>query len=333
MVTIKDIAKIAGVSHTTVSRALNDSPLIKSATRQKIQAIAEELHYVPNVNARSLVNQKNYMIGLFFSSIRQGTSSNFLVDTITEIHSVLEEQYTLSVQGIDEIEHLEQINFQRYDGILVMSQSDSDQAFIMELKKQDLPFVVVNRDLNDTQITNVVADDKKGVQSAIEYGLSLGHRAIGYIGGRADFRSANERRAAVIETLEKKQVKIIPDFFVSGDYSLASGFQQMAVLLSQEERPTLVFCANDDMAIGAMRALHAQGLQIPDAISLIGFDDAPLTAYLEPPLTTVHKPLKKMTKIGIELLLGAIAGQPDLQKKVEIPTHLVKRQSVKNLNQ
>src|SRR5699024_9408117 len=149
---------------TTVSRALNDSSLIKIETRQRIQAIAKDLHYVPNVNARSLVNQKNYMIGLFFSSIRQGTSSNFLVDTITEIHSVLEEQYTLSVQGIDEIEHLEHINFQRYDAVLVMSQSDSDQAFIMELKKQPFPFVVVNRDLSDDTIINVVADDQKGVQ-------------------------------------------------------------------------------------------------------------------------------------------------------------------------
>ncbi len=328
MVTIKDIAKVAGVSHTTVSRALNDSALIKVETRQKIQAIAKDLHYVPNVNARSLVNQKNYMIGLFFSSIRQGTSSNFLVDTITEIHSVLEEQYTLSVQGIDEIEHLERINFQRYDAVLVMSQSDSDQAFIMELKKQTFPFVVVNRDLADDTIINVVADDQKGVQHAIEYGLSMGHKKIAYIGGREDFRSANERREAVIKTLEAHHLSIDPEFFMAGDYSMASGFQKMQELLQATKQPTLVFCANDDMAIGAMRAIHEAGLKIPEDLSLIGFDDAPVTAFLEPPLTSVHKPLKKMTKIGIEMLLEAIAGKPLSQKRIEIPTSLIKRKSV-----
>ena len=328
MVTIKDIAKVAGVSHTTVSRALNDSSLIKIETRQRIQAIAKDLHYVPNVNARSLVNQKNYMIGLFFSSIRQGTSSNFLVDTITEIHSVLEEQYTLSVQGIDEIEHLEHINFQRYDAVLVMSQSDSDQAFIMELKKQPFPFVVVNRDLSDDTIINVVADDQKGVQLAIEYGISMNHKKIAYIGGREDFRSANERREAVIETLEAHHLSIDPDFFLAGDYSMASGFQKMQELLQMDKQPTLVFCANDDMAIGAMRAIHEAGLKIPEDFSLIGFDDAPVTAFLEPPLTSVHKSLKKMTKIGMEMLLDAIAGKELSHKKIEIPTSLIKRKSV-----
>ena len=137
MVTIKDIAKQLGISHTTVSRALNNSPLVKPETREHIKSVAKELNYVPNFNAKSLVNQKNYMIGLFFSSISQGTSSSFLVDTITGIRSVLEASYSLSVEGIDEIQNLSDINFQRYDGILVMSQSETDQAFIKYLKQQN----------------------------------------------------------------------------------------------------------------------------------------------------------------------------------------------------
>src|SRR5699024_8403689 len=131
MVTIKDIAKLAGVSHTTVSRALNNNPLIKKETREQIQKIAKELNYAPNFNAKSLVNQKNYMIGLFFSSISQGTSSSFLVDTIKGIRSILDDSYTLSIEGIEDIQHWEHVNFQRYDGILVMSQSDGDHAFLL----------------------------------------------------------------------------------------------------------------------------------------------------------------------------------------------------------
>jgi len=328
MVTIKDIAKLAGVSHTTVSRALNNNPLIKKETREQIQKIAKELNYAPNFNAKSLVNQKNYMIGLFFSSISQGTSSSFLVDTIKGIRSILDDSYTLSIEGIEDIQHWEHVNFQRYDGILVMSQSDGDHAFLLHLKKQMIPFVVVNRHIKDSEIINVVADDAKGVTQAIEYAISLGHEKIGYIGGRESFHSANERRNALVVCLKKKGLPINENYFVSGDYSLESGFQAMTKLLQSQRQPSLVFCANDDMAIGAIRAINAYGLRVPEDVSIIGFDDTPLSSYLNPPFTTVQKPLKKISQFGTSLLLQLIEGEPITNMKVEIPTSLVKRHSV-----
>lgn len=331
MVTIKDIAKQLGISHTTVSRALNNSPLVKPETRTHIQSVAKELNYVPNFNAKSLVNQKNYMIGLFFSSIRQGTSSSFLVDTITGMRAILDASYSLSVEGIDEIQQLSKINFQRYDGILVMSQSETDQTFIEHLKQQNLPFVVVNRLVDDPEIINVVADDAQGVMTGIEYAIALGHQKIGYIGGIETFHSSNERRKALVASLKKHDLPIIPTFFCSGDYSLESGFQQMSQLLKNPELPTLIFCANDDMAIGAMRAIDAAGLKIPHDLSIIGFDDTPITSYLNPPLTTIHKPLKKISQLGTELLLKQIDHIGISQNRYEIPTTLVIRQSVENL--
>lgn len=331
MVTIKDIAKQLGISHTTVSRALNNSPLVKPETRAHIQSVSKELNYVPNFNAKSLVNQKNYMIGLFFSSISQGTSSSFLVDTITGIRSVLDATYSLSVEGIDEIKQLAEINFQRYDGILVMSQSETDQAFIEHLKQQNLPFVVVNRLVDDPEIINVVADDAQGVTTGIEYAITLGHQKIGYIGGFESFHSSNERRKALVASLEKHELPIIPEFFRSGNYSLESGFQQMIQLLKNPEFPTLIFCANDDMAIGAMRAIDAAGLKVPADISIIGFDDTPITSYLNPPLTTIHKPLKKISRLGTKLLLEQIEHKEVTPRRYEIPTTLVVRQSVENL--
>src|SRR5699024_3442909 len=108
----------------------------------------------------------------------QGTSSSFLVDTIKGIRSILDDSYTLSIEGIEDIQHWEHVNFQRYDGILVMSQSDGDHAFLLHLKKQMIPFVVVNRHIKDSEIINVVADDAKGVTQAIEYAISLGHEKI-----------------------------------------------------------------------------------------------------------------------------------------------------------
>ncbi len=136
MVTIKDIAKAAGVSHTTVSRALNNSSLIKNETKQKIRQLAKEMNYSPNYSAKGLVNQKKYLIGLFFSSLHKGTSSNFLADSIAGIHSVLDTNYSLSVESIDVVD-LTEINLQRYDGLIVMSQSDDDQPFIDYLKEKN----------------------------------------------------------------------------------------------------------------------------------------------------------------------------------------------------
>lgn len=331
MVTIKDIAKVANVSHTTVSRALNNNPLIKLETREKIQKIAKELNYVPNFNAKSLVNQKNYMVGLFFSSINRGTTSSFLVDTITGIHSVLDVSYSLSVEGIDEIKELSQINFQRYDGIIVMSQSESDSEFIAHLKEQKLPFVVVNRNIEDQDIVNVVADDKKGVMNGVEYAISCGHTQMGYIGGKESFQSENERRAGFISCLKEHNLPILKDFFYSGDYSLESGFEQMEKLLSNSKLPTIVFCANDDMAIGAMRAIDEKGLKIPEDLSIVGFDNTPITSYLSPPLTTISKPLKKISQLGTELLLKQINKEEITNFYYEITTKLIVRKSVSDI--
>ncbi|MBL1230206.1 LacI family DNA-binding transcriptional regulator [Enterococcus sp. BWB1-3] len=331
MVTIKDIAKTAGVSHTTVSRALNNSPLIKEATRKKIHELAAEMNYVPNFNAKSLVNQKNYMIGLFFSSIEEGTSSSFLVDVIKGIHSRLDESYGLSVQGIDEIQNLEQINFQRYDGIIIMSQSDSDQGFIDFLKQQQIPFVVLNRQLEDKHIINISADDAAGVETAIDYAISQGHRKIACIGGIEGFRSARERKAGLINSLTKHHLPINVTYFFEGDYSIEGGFQEMKKILLLKDLPTLVFCANDDMAIGAIRAAEESGLHIPQDISFIGFDDIPFVAYLNPPLTTVHKPINEISRQGTELLLNLIAGNQTTSSQVKIPTRLEIRKSVAKL--
>lgn len=332
MVTIKDIAKIAGVSHTTVSRALNNNPLIKLDTRLRIQKIAKELNYVPNISAKSLVNQKKYMIGLFLSSIDQGTSSSFLADTITGIHSALDPNYSLSVEGIDELGSLENINFQRYDGILIMSQSESDNQFIQHLKGQKVPFAVLNRHISDEELLNIVADDLNGVTYGIEYAIKSGHSSIAYIGGKENFESANIRRDAVIDCLNKHQLPVRQEFFYSGDYSLESGFQKMKELLQVKELPTFVFCANDDMAIGAMRAIDDAGLKVPEDLSIIGFDNTPLAAYLNPPLTTIDKPLKEISKMGTELLLQQIEGNFSKTKRFEISTSLVIRESVRQLH-
>lgn len=200
MVTIKDIARVAGVSHTTVSRALNGNPLIKKETREWIEKIAAELNYIPNYSAKSLVMKRSYTIGLFFSSIEQGTSASFLVDAIKGIKQVLDENYILTVRGIDGIHHLDTVQPKRYDGILIMSQSDEDNAFIYHVRSKGIPYILLNRQLDDSAIMNVAGKDREGVRQAVDCAYAQGHRRMGGIEGKAGFKSVAERKQGFLDS-------------------------------------------------------------------------------------------------------------------------------------
>lgn len=328
MVTIKDIAKLAGVSHTTVSRALNDSPLIKPATKEKIKELAESLHYVPNFSAKSLVNQRSYRIGLFFSSIEKGTSASFLVEVIKGINHVLNDRYSLSVNGLDTINHFEDIKPQIYDGIIIMSQSDDDDPFIQFVKETTIPFVVLNRQLEDSNEYNVASNDAKGVKEAISYGISVGHKKVAMIGGQEGFRSSMERKKGFVAALKSAQLSFNKDYFLSGDYSIESGRLLGEKLLTLEDPPTLIFCANDDMAIGALKAAFALQLNVPNDVAIIGFDDILFASYTTPALTTVAKPIHEIAEVGTEMLLKILKNEPVDEKQKFLDTTLVIRESV-----
>ncbi|KAF1299158.1 LacI family transcriptional regulator [Enterococcus sp. JM4C] len=328
MVTIKDIAKIAGVSHTTVSRSLNDSPLIRSETKDKIKKIAKELNYTPNMSAKRLVNQKSYIIGLFFSSIQDGTSDSFLVEVIKGIHSVLPKEYSLTVQGLDSLTDYSLETNKRYDGVILMSQSDEDDHFIHHLLSEEIPFAVLNRQLDEKNILNVTSNDRQGVKSAIDFSLTKGYRKIAFIEGKVGFRSTFERKKGYLDSLKQHDIPLNNEFIVQGDYSIESGQLACEKLLSLSERPELIFCSNDDMAVGAMKACHAKGLSIPGDISIIGFDDIPFVKYTSPPLTTVHKPIMQISQIGTIELLKIIQQQTVSQLQFLVDTSLEIRQTV-----
>lgn len=322
MVTIKDIAKIAGVSHTTVSRALNDSPLIKEATKEKIRQLAASMDYVPNVSAKSLVSQRSYVISLFFSSINEGTSDSFLVEVIRAINSVLPKDYSLSVRGIDSVENGEFIHQQRCDGAIVMSQTDEDDQFIGLLLEKKIPTVVLNRQLKDPAIVNISADDAQGVREAIRFAYEQGYRKFGTISGKSEFRSARIRQHSFLNALTELGLTPEPAWLVSGDYSIESGREAAKKLLALPERPEILFCANDDMAIGVMNACHELGVAIPEEMAVIGFDDIPFSRYTSPPLTTVRKPVDQISQLGIMELVNLINGQVPAKNQVLLDTRL-----------
>jgi LacI family transcriptional regulator len=330
-VTIKDIAKIAKVSHTTVSRALNNSPFINEDTKKTIMEIAKELDYVPNFNARSLVLNKSYNIGLFFTSIGIGTAPSFFHDVINGVKGVIKKDYNLVVAAIDEYEDFSAINKRRFDGIILISQSNSDNVFINDMLKKKIPMVILNRQVQESSIVNIVSADIEGSFQALNYLIENGHRDIAIIEGKKGYISSLNRKEGFIRALIENKIPINDEYIVCGEYDLESGYREMKKLLALSKIPTAVFCSNDEMAVGAIKAIVEFGLKVPENISIIGFDDSLVCMYVTPELTSVKKPIIEISRKGTDTLLKIIEGQTIKGERICINTDLVIRKSVKKV--
>lgn len=330
-VTIKDIAKLANVSHTTVSRALNDSPFINEETKNKIKAIAEQLNYVPNYNAKSLVLDKSYTIGLFFSSISQGTSPSFFYETVRGVNSAIEENYNLVVRGIDDYKDFTSINNKRFDGIVLMSQSDNDNAFIYHVLQKGIPLVVLNREVGESSLINILSDDKEGAFKAVKYLIENGHSDIAIIEGKEGFKSAIHRKEGFLKALIDNRISVNGEYMVKGKYDMKSGYKAMKELLNLQKVPTAVFCSNDDMAIGAIKAAFENGLVVPRDISIVGFDNIGFSEYATPALTTIKRPMEEVSILGGKKVIDLINNENNEGEKIYIKTELVIRDSVSKL--
>ncbi|GIP32876.1 LacI family DNA-binding transcriptional regulator [Paenibacillus sp. J2TS4] len=328
-VTIKDIARLANVSHTTVSRALNESPLINRETKEKIQEIAKRLHYTPNYSAKSLVLDRSYNLGLFFSTLNEGTSAGFFFESVRGVNNVVKGSYNLVVRGIDDYKDYNGITRKSFDGVLVMSQSARDDEFIRHLHESGIPFVVLNRHVEGYGSVNILSDDRQGAFQIVQFLIHQGHRRIAIIEGKAGFKSTQERKKGYLEAMAEHDLQIREEYQVQGSYDLESGYIRMKDLLKLPELPTAIFCSNDDMAVGAMKAALEYGLKIPDDLSLAGFDDNLFSGYLSPALTTIKRPVEQMSRKGAAVLVDLIESK-DLGKQdtVYLPTELMIRDSV-----
>lgn len=328
-VTIKDIAEIAGVSHSTVSRALNDSPALKEETKKRILEIANNLNYSPNTSARSLVLSKSYNIGVFFSSIYDGTSASFFHNVIKSISEKIESKYNIIVKSIDTYtESYNSINPKNFDGIIVVSQKKEDDTFIKKVINKKIPIVVLNREVKDLDVNNIVSNEIIGVYEGVKHLINMGHREIAIIEGKEDFESTKIRRQGYLKAFNEKKISIIDEFIVRGDYGLESGYLRAKDLLKLKNKPSAIFAFNDDMALGAMKAILEEGLKVPQDISILGFDGSLFSHYLTPSISTIKRPIEKICCYGIEILLDIMGNRNvEIQKK-SFNTFLIKRDSI-----
>ncbi|SKA73730.1 transcriptional regulator, LacI family [Clostridium sp. USBA 49] len=330
-VTIKDIAKYANVSHTTVSRALNNSPYIKEETKNKILHIAKQLNYVPNYSAKSLVLQRSYNIGVFFSTINQGTSPDFFYEAVNAINNVIKKKYNLIISDTNEYENFMIIDKKRFDGIILVSQREEDNIFIHHVLQKEIPIVVVNREIENNSVVNILSADYQGVYNAVKYLIHNGHKDIAIIEGKKGFKSSIDRKEGFINALIDNKIQINNEYIVPGEYNIESGYEGMKKLLSLPKIPTAVFCSNDNTAVGAMKAIIDSGLKIPDDISIIGFDNSIVCKYVTPALTTIKKPTKEFCTMGAEKLLKIIDGEEVKKERIYINTEFIIRDSVRSI--
>lgn len=329
--TIKDIAKALGISHSTVSRALTGSKYVNEKTKEAVFKAVKELNYIPNMNARSLKIDKTYNIGVFFSTISNGTSPYVFQTVINSVYGNIDKKYNVIVKGIDMYEE-NTINPKNYDGILVVSQMVKDDNFIGEILDREIPVVVINRKV-DYDVINVYTDESIGTYKGVEELIKNGHKEIAIIEGASSFDSTKMRRKGYEDAFKNYNIKINKKLILNGDFSVKSGYDKAKELLESKEPFSAIFAFNDEMATGAIKALTEQGLKVPDDISILGFDGNQIGKFISPSITTIKRPMGDISKIATDLLLKLLSNKMDIitAKKIYIESELEIGKSIKNL--
>jgi len=308
-VSIKDVAKAAGVSHSTVSRALADNPLIAQATRARVQRIAKKMGYAPNAIARGLVTRRTHAIGVIVTSI----ADPFVSEVVRGIEETAGDHQYRVFLGTSHNDPAREVNLVkamrewRVDGVIVAS-SRVGALYKPMLKAIGAPIVVINNEHAGSYIHSVAVDDVQGAELATRHLIEQGHRVIGHISGPAGYSSSDNRLAGYRRALTKARIPFDASRVIPGN-GRADGGEQVTQLFARSPVPTAIFCYNDMTAIGALAALKRRGLRVPDDISLIGFDDIPFAAYVDPPLTTIHQPKDEMGRLATGMLLDLLSGK------------------------
>lgn len=326
MATILDVSKLSGVSTQTVSRVLNNHPYVSLQTRQRVEAAITKLGYRPNPAARALSNGKTRNLGVV-------SANTTLFGPASTIHAVQnsarESGYSISLYSLSSIDigqillAVDELQHSGVDGLLLNIPTSISLTQLKSALKGS-PVILLENE-NRLNIPSVNVDQYQGAQIAIKHLMENGHRNIAHIAGPQDWFDAKRRYQGWRYELKKHKCENSPS--VKGDWSAESGYAGMKKLL-EVGGFTAVFVANDAMALGALKYLNEQKLDVPGDLSLIGFDDISESSYFIPALTTIRQDFQALGKAAIELLLSSIRGEKISNEPVNIKPSLVERQSV-----
>lgn len=330
MTTIKDVARQAGVSITTVSHVINDTRYVSDALRTKVLLAMEDLHYRPNVLARGLRRGETKTIGL----IVPDNSNPFFAEVARIIEDIgFQNGYSVILCNSDgdlekEKAYVNVLVAKQVDGVIFIA-AGGQQEHLRLLSQQAMPVVVADRDVRSPLADVVLVDNEQGGYDAAHYLIRQGHRSIACITGPSDLTPSAERVGGYRQAILEAGLDARKDFIVAGDFRSEGGERATQALLGLDHPPTAIFACNDLMAIGALHALRKAGRQVPGDVSVIGFDDIPLSSMVSPALTTVAQPLSELATLSAQLLISRIQnGQEDNPaKRIVLETRLVIRDS------
>ncbi len=312
--TIKDIARRANVSHTTVSRALNNKSRIKSETKEKILSIAKQLNYRPDFIARSLVMKRTKTLGLvittianpFYTELSQGIETMAINLGYNII--LCSTNYELSAEK----KYIDMLESKGVDGIIFTSAHMGDPN-IIGLAEEGFPIILVNRRTYHSSVREKVdyigVDNIRGGFLAVEHLIKLGHERIGVIGGSSESSVGYERLEGGKKALATYGLEVIGDYFLEGDFLRGSGYQGGKRFLEMDKPPTAIFATNDYMALGTYQAIMEAGIKVPEEIALIGFNDIEFTSMKGIELTTIGQKKYEMGALAVKTLVERIEGR------------------------
>lgn len=332
MATIYEVSKLVGVSVATVSRVINGSARVSDKTRDKVHAAMAELNYRPNSIAQSLASNRSNCVGIVVPQVHGPVFAAMLSEIEEELRNA--GKFTIFATGLsDEIKEREAIRFlvSRNCDALIMHIDGLTDEFLNEQMDNALPFVIMNRVVPGLEDKCISLDNERGGFSATKTLLEMGHRRIAYISGPLAWVDASARLDGHKRALASHGLAFDDRLFVESNFKEFGGSESMSRLLRRGRSFSAVVCANDEMAAGAMDAIRAKGLSIPDDVSIVGFDNAPLSRYLYPKLTTVNYPIAEMGRMAARWVLRNVYKDSDAKiRHVFRPTMVPRASAITN---
>ncbi|WP_173917631.1 LacI family DNA-binding transcriptional regulator [Halobacillus sp. Marseille-Q1614] len=321
MSTLKDVAKRAKVSVATASYVMNGSELITKPTKDKVMQAAKELGYRPNGNAKNLKKKKTNIIGLFLSGFT-GPFFNELLEGIQD--TVIKQGYEMVVCASDDKHRL---LVERYvDGAIILNYHISNEL-LDSLASEKFPIVVLDRELENPYIRQILLPNKLGMSYTVNHLVEQGHKRIGFIGGSIESFDGESRLEGFKEVLTHHGFTFNPDDLIRADFTEISGLLSMNKFLEDhDDYPTAFVSANDEMAMGAIKAVQKKGLKVPEDMAFVGFDDIDLARYFQPPLSTVRVQKKQWGQTAAKTLFNMLEKDGD-DSEEETPIEFIPRQS------
>ncbi|MFQ6066884.1 MAG: LacI family DNA-binding transcriptional regulator, partial [bacterium] len=335
-ITIRDVAKLAGVAVSTASLALNNRKRVSEATRKKVITAAQKLNYYPSSIARRFALNKTHTIALCAFISGEHPLGGFYMPVIQGIIDVVNASnysFQLDIRGEYQSSSTKRETLTRLakhkmvDGLLILSHWPLSFKEVMDLEQMGFPYVIVDGGISGLEANCVGVDNFGGAQKAVEYLIGLGHKKIGFITGPPDHQHSMERIRGYKEALKRNNIKYDEKLVFQGDFHKKSGQEGMKYLLDLSSPPSAVFVANDNMALAAMKIIKEKGLRIPEDISIVGFDDIEAASQLDPLLTTVKQPLYEMGEKAARLLFILLNNQKNDPQEILLDTQLVIRES------